>query len=76
MIYPVIRAGNFEGGASHVSDLMELTLSGIDANDLPKTWATLRFYTGAMTHSYLCHDSFLFVPRLMLVCHDLFIYVP
>ena len=56
VIYPVIRAGNFEGGGSHVSDLMELTLSGIDANDLPKTWATLRFYTGAMTHSYFCRD--------------------
>ena len=43
--YPVIRAGNFDAGASHVAELMELTLTGIDANDLPKTWATLRFYT-------------------------------
>jgi hypothetical protein len=24
---------------------MELPLKGIDANDLPKTWATLRFHT-------------------------------
>ena len=45
VIYPVIRAGNFETGIGHVPELMELTLSGIDANDLPKTWATLRFYT-------------------------------
>lgn len=45
VIYPVIRAGNFQAGVGHVSDLMELTLTGIDANDLPKTWATLRFYT-------------------------------
>eukprot|EP00960_Hanusia_phi_P076941 768630-Hanusia_phi.AAC.5 len=45
VIFPVIRAGNFESGAKHIPDLMELTLSGIDSNDLPKTWATLRFYT-------------------------------
>jgi proteasome activator subunit 4 len=45
VIYPVIRSGCFEAGVSHVPDLMELTLTGIDANDLPKTWATLRFYT-------------------------------
>jgi hypothetical protein len=77
-VYPVIRAGNFDAGVGHLSELMELTLTGIDANgeserereteteteihththththtsdegtagaDLPKTWATLRFYT-------------------------------
>eukprot|EP00961_Rhodomonas_salina_P069450 932676-Rhodomonas_salina.1 len=26
----------------HIAELIELTLSGIDANDLQKTWATLR----------------------------------
>ena len=45
VICPVIRPGKFHAGVGHVSGLMELTLTGIDANDLPKTWATLRFYT-------------------------------
>ncbi len=45
VIFPILRGADFAAGARHIPDLMEMTLSGIDANDLPKTWATLRFYT-------------------------------
>ena len=49
VIFPLIRAGNFDAGAKHIADLMELTLTGIDANDPHKTWATLRFLTALLS---------------------------
>ena len=44
IIYPVIRLNNFPAGATHLPNIMNLTLSGIDTNDSRKTWSTLRFY--------------------------------
>lgn len=52
VIVPIIRAGNFEAGAQHIAELMELTLSGIDANDLPKTWATLSAHSPSRPPAY------------------------
>ena len=49
IIFPMIRpqpdGGEEVASIAHLPDLMELALQGIDANDLTKTWATLRFCT-------------------------------
>mmetsp|Transcript_88473 Transcript_88473/g.235374 ORF Transcript_88473/g.235374 Transcript_88473/m.235374 type:complete len:2151 (+) Transcript_88473:23-6475(+) len=36
-------------GVGQLAELMELTLGGIDGNDLYKTWATLRLYTALLS---------------------------
>lgn len=49
IIFPMIRpqpeGGEEVASIEHLPDLMEQALQGIDANDLTKTWATLRFCT-------------------------------
>lgn len=45
MIRPQLSGSEKVASIAHLPDLMELTLQGIDANDLHKTWATLRFCT-------------------------------
>eukprot|EP00736_Rhodelphis_marinus_P002602 Rmarinus@m.12288 len=44
IVHPMFKHGLYPDGVSHLPALLELTLSGIDANDVHKTWGTLRFY--------------------------------
>lgn len=44
VIFPLLKASHYPDGVKYLSEIMMLTLPGIDTNDMKKTYSTLKFY--------------------------------
>ena len=58
VIHPTLQIQNFSAGIGHIPSLLNLTLTGIDTNDMRKTWSTLRFYTILLSGLPLVREFF------------------
>eukprot|EP01080_Neovahlkampfia_damariscottae_P004215 gene4215-7552_t len=48
VIFPLLNKSIFSNGKKYLQDLMNLTIPGIDVNDLKKTWSSIKFYTALL----------------------------
>jgi hypothetical protein len=44
----MLKKSHYADGRKYLADLMNLTLPGIETNDMRKTWSTLKFYTAML----------------------------
>jgi proteasome activator subunit 4 len=48
VIFPLLKNSHYPEGQRYLTELMNLTLPGIDTNDMRKTWSTIKFYTSLL----------------------------
>jgi len=48
VVFPLLKYSIYPEGASYLSNLLQLTLPGIDVNDTTKTFSTFKFYTSLL----------------------------
>ncbi|KAL0486457.1 26S proteasome subunit beta-4 [Acrasis kona] len=62
VVFPLLKNNHYPEGQKYLTDLMTLTLPGIDTNDMRKTWSTIKFYTSLLIcvplHSNIQGDEF------------------
>ncbi|KAG2394162.1 hypothetical protein C9374_003926 [Naegleria lovaniensis] len=54
VVFPLLKYSLYPDGANYLSNLLQLTLPGIDVNDNAKTFSTLKFYTSLLVCVPLC----------------------
>ncbi|KAL9658080.1 hypothetical protein ABK040_012994 [Willaertia magna] len=57
VVFPLLKYSLYPEGATYLTNLLNLTLPGIDVNDSRKTFSTFKFYTSLLVCVPLCSTS-------------------